>query len=179
MTVVIPHISQSEIPNPSPPSYFIEYPNILSTMCCCCCECMSDICLVILSVLFPPLPVWIRRGICSSDSLINILLCILGYFPGLIHSWYIIAKYPPYTINHESKVYYVYQNSSDLERGRGGHNGSHNHHHHHHHTHNYNTTVNSEPLNPTSPTYGATNEAQEGSSAAMGAPPAYTELPQK
>lgn len=143
-------------------------------MCCCCCECLSDIVLVIISVLFPPLPVWIRRGICSTDSLINILLCILGYFPGLIHSWYIIAKYPPYTINHESKVYYVYQNSSDLENQ-----GQHNHHHHHHHTHNnYNTTVSTEPCAATSPTYGAVNDTvhQEGS-LAMGAPPAYTELP--
>lgn len=142
-------------------------------MCCCCCECMSDICLVIISVLFPPLPVWIRRGICSTDSLINILLCILGYFPGLIHSWYIIAKYPPYTINHESKVYYVYQNSSDLERGQR----HHDHHHHHHHTHSY--AADSEPQAAVSPTYGATaeNVPQEGTSANVGAPPAYTELP--
>lgn len=141
-------------------------------MCCCCCECLSDICLVIISVLFPPLPVWIRRGICSVDSLINILLCILGYFPGLIHSWYIIAKYPPYTINHESKVYYVYQNSSDLESQ------NHNHQHHHHHTHNYNTTVNSEPSAAISPTYGAVDNTEHQEGSLVGAPPAYTELPQ-
>jgi uncharacterized membrane protein YqaE (UPF0057 family) len=70
--------------------------------------CWSDVCLVMLSVLFPPLPVWIRRGFCSCDSLINVCLFILGYFPGLIHSWYIIAKYPPY-----SDIYYIYR--SDLE----------------------------------------------------------------
>ena len=28
--------------------------------------------------------VWIKAGICSADSLINILLCVLGYIPGLI-----------------------------------------------------------------------------------------------
>lgn len=78
-------------------------------MCCCSCNgFISDIFLVVLSVLFPPLPVWIRRGICSCDSVINICLFLLGYFPGLIHSWYIIAKYPPY-----SDIYYVYR--SDLE----------------------------------------------------------------
>lgn len=140
-------------------------------MCCCCCECLSDICLVIISVLFPPLPVWIRRGICSCDSLINILLCILGYFPGLIHSWYIIAKYPPYSINHESKVYYVYQNSSDLERQC-----SHQH-NHHHHQHNH---ISSEPLAPTSPTYGAISTTPLESSSSgtvVGAPPAYSEFP--
>jgi len=41
-------------------------------------------------------PVWIKSGLCSADSLINILLCMLGYLPGLIHAWYIIAKNPEY-----------------------------------------------------------------------------------
>lgn len=35
-----------------------------------------------------------KRGICSCDSLLNILLCALGFIPGLIHAWYILAKYP-------------------------------------------------------------------------------------
>lgn len=40
---------------------------------------------------------WVKRGICSADSLINIALCCLGYLPGLIHAWYIILQYPdPY-----------------------------------------------------------------------------------
>lgn len=38
--------------------------------------------------------VWIKSGICTADSLINILLCTLGYVPGLIHAWYIISLYP-------------------------------------------------------------------------------------
>lgn len=38
--------------------------------------------------------VWIKRGLCSVDSLINICLCILGFLPGLFHAWYIIASYP-------------------------------------------------------------------------------------
>merc|ERR1711964_540019 len=29
-----------------------------------------------------------------SDSLINICLCMLGFIPGLLHAWYIIAKHP-------------------------------------------------------------------------------------
>ncbi|RCK54944.1 Plasma membrane proteolipid 31 [Candida viswanathii] len=77
------------------------------------CLCLSDLFLIVLSVLFPPLPVWIRRGCCSCDSLINIALCMLGYFPGLIHSWYIIARYPPYWQDRKERVYYVYR--SDLE----------------------------------------------------------------
>lgn len=38
--------------------------------------------------------VWIKVGICSADSIINIALCCLGYLPGLIHAWYIILKHP-------------------------------------------------------------------------------------
>jgi len=53
-----------------------------------------DLFLCALSILFPPIGVWIKRGICSADSLINIALSCLGYLPGLIHSWYIICSYP-------------------------------------------------------------------------------------
>ncbi|KAI9770534.1 MAG: hypothetical protein M1840_003124 [Geoglossum simile] len=56
--------------------------------------CCSDLFLVLIAILFPPLAVWVKRGICSADSLINIALSCLGYIPGLLHAWYIIAKYP-------------------------------------------------------------------------------------
>lgn len=86
--------------------------------------CSSDIFLALLAFLFPPIAgpfsspflipsvfcptnltnskkkifnfhtVWIKRGLCSADSFINIALCILGYLPGLVHAWYIIAAYP-------------------------------------------------------------------------------------
>ncbi|KAK4109115.1 UPF0057-domain-containing protein [Canariomyces notabilis] len=66
--------------------------------------CSTDIFLGLLAVLFPPLPVWVKRGLCSADSIINILLFILGYIPGLLHAWYIIAKYPepPYDYDYEA-----------------------------------------------------------------------------
>jgi hypothetical protein len=38
--------------------------------------------------------VWIKVGVCTAESIINIALCILGYLPGLLHAWYIILKYP-------------------------------------------------------------------------------------
>ncbi|CUM57754.1 unnamed protein product [Debaryomyces tyrocola] len=145
----------------------------------CCCECLSDICLIVVSVFFPPLPVWIRRGLCTCDSLINILLCMLGYFPGLIHSWYIIAKYPPYAIRHESKVYYVYQTRADLENqygegtsrtSRDSRNPLHHHHHHHHH---HREPVDNEPLPIANPTYGSTSDRNDRNETS---PPAYTEI---
>ncbi|KAF2273011.1 UPF0057-domain-containing protein [Westerdykella ornata] len=59
--------------------------------------CGADCFLMLLSVLFPPIGVWVKRGVCSADSLINIALCCLGFLPGLLHAWYIILKYPdPY-----------------------------------------------------------------------------------
>ncbi|ETS82613.1 hypothetical protein PFICI_04489 [Pestalotiopsis fici W106-1] len=70
--------------------------------------CSSDIFLGLLAIIFPPLPVWIKCGICSADSIINILLCMLAYIPGLLHAWYIIAKVPDD---------YEYSNVPDAERG--------------------------------------------------------------
>ncbi|ODQ63574.1 cation transport-related protein [Nadsonia fulvescens var. elongata DSM 6958] len=54
-------------------------------------EC-SDIFKIILAILLPPLGVFLERG-CGSDLLINVLLCCLGYFPGIIHALYIILKF--------------------------------------------------------------------------------------
>ncbi|KAK1621928.1 hypothetical protein BDP81DRAFT_335514 [Colletotrichum phormii] len=64
--------------------------------------CSADIFLGLLALLFPPLPVWVKRGICGADSIINILLCLLGYIPGLIHAWYIIAKFPEPDYEYDS-----------------------------------------------------------------------------
>lgn len=58
------------------------------------CPAPSDILLSLLAILFPPLAVWIKRGLCGADSLINIALCCLGFLPGLVHAWYIIATTP-------------------------------------------------------------------------------------
>ncbi|GAB7346755.1 hypothetical protein MBLNU459_g1859t1 [Dothideomycetes sp. NU459] len=62
--------------------------------------CGSDVFLGIVAILFPPLAVWVKRGICSADSLINIALCCIGFLPGLIHAWYIISAYPDPTYEH-------------------------------------------------------------------------------
>ncbi|KAA1474915.1 UPF0057-domain-containing protein [Dentipellis sp. KUC8613] len=44
------------------------------------------------AILLPPVGVFLERG-CGADLLINILLTILGYIPGIIHALYIILKY--------------------------------------------------------------------------------------
>ncbi|MCJ1477681.1 hypothetical protein MMC13_006354 [Lambiella insularis] len=86
----------------------------------------SDLFLALIAVLFPPIAVWIKRGLCSLDSLLNLLLCFLGFLPGLLHAWYIIAKYPDAAdyeaVNQDpegGRVTYYYV-SSDGQRMDGG-----------------------------------------------------------
>ncbi|KAG5990854.1 plasma membrane proteolipid Pmp3 [Claviceps spartinae] len=52
----------------------------------------SDICKIILAIILPPVGVFLEVG-CSSHLLINILLTILGYIPGIIHALYVILKF--------------------------------------------------------------------------------------
>jgi uncharacterized membrane protein YqaE (UPF0057 family) len=82
--------------------------------------CCGDIFLALIAILFPPIAgtslfgcldhhvantpiptVWIKVGLCTADSFINIALCCLGYIPGLIHAWYIIARNPDPTGEYE------------------------------------------------------------------------------
>ena len=50
-----------------------------------------DIIRILLSIVIPPLGVFLQVGL-GKDFWINVLLTLLGYFPGLIHAIYIIAK---------------------------------------------------------------------------------------
>ncbi|MBW4536135.1 MAG: YqaE/Pmp3 family membrane protein [Pleurocapsa minor HA4230-MV1] len=52
---------------------------------------MGDVIRILLSILIPPLGVFLQVGI-GVDFWINILLTLLGYFPGLIHAIWIITK---------------------------------------------------------------------------------------
>lgn len=52
----------------------------------------TDIFKMIAAFFLPPLGVFMERG-CSSSLLINILLTILGYIPGIIHAFYVILRY--------------------------------------------------------------------------------------
>jgi uncharacterized membrane protein YqaE (UPF0057 family) len=51
---------------------------------------MMDVLRIILSILLPPLGVFLQVGI-GLQFWINILLTILGYIPGVIHALYIIV----------------------------------------------------------------------------------------
>ncbi|KAF3892732.1 Stress response RCI peptide [Trichophyton interdigitale] len=57
---------------------------------------MSETCagviIVLVTLLFPPAGVFFIGG-CSADLFINVLLTILGYFPGHIHAFYTLWVY--------------------------------------------------------------------------------------
>lgn len=50
-----------------------------------------DLIRIIFSILIPPLGVFLQVGI-GAHFWLNILLTLLGYFPGLIHAIWVIAK---------------------------------------------------------------------------------------
>ncbi|KAI7361205.1 hypothetical protein KC354_g8253 [Hortaea werneckii] len=78
--------------------------------------CGTDVFLGILAIIFPPIAVWVKRGLCSADSLINLALCCLGFLPGLLHAWYIIFTYPDPTYEELAQ--------HDAEQGHHGGNGT-------------------------------------------------------
>ncbi|KAI3640327.1 hypothetical protein MIR68_001205 [Amoeboaphelidium protococcarum] len=49
------------------------------------------------AVILPPAGVLIKTG-CSIDLLVNVLLTILGYIPGVIHAIYIVSRPEPEVI---------------------------------------------------------------------------------
>ncbi|MCJ1246818.1 hypothetical protein MMC30_004027 [Trapelia coarctata] len=53
---------------------------------------VSAILLIIITIFFPPLGVFMIAG-CGADLLVNICLTLLGYFPGHIHAFYLEYVY--------------------------------------------------------------------------------------
>lgn len=47
--------------------------------------------LIILSILLPPLAVFLKAG-AGKDLLINIILCILMWLPGIVHALWLTTK---------------------------------------------------------------------------------------
>ncbi|KAI8942438.1 hypothetical protein NX059_000508 [Plenodomus lindquistii] len=155
--------------------------------------CSSDCFLMLLSVLFPPVGVWVKKGLCSADSLINLALCCLGFLPGLLHAWYVILQNPdPYDAYNQipadgergadgRTTYYVITHEQPARNGQP----------------NYGTVGGSQPsngqfpgqqqsgvLNQNKPKKGAYQPAQNGSGAAAGEgssapvepPPTYADV---
>lgn len=52
---------------------------------------MNKLILVILAVLLPPLAVFLNNG-AGKDLLINIVLCLFFYVPGILHALWLVLK---------------------------------------------------------------------------------------
>ncbi|MEO0698057.1 MAG: YqaE/Pmp3 family membrane protein [Pseudomonadota bacterium] len=52
---------------------------------------VNDLLLILASILLPPLAVALKRGI-GWPFVLNILLTVLGYVPGLVHAIWIVAR---------------------------------------------------------------------------------------
>ncbi|ABO21972.1 YqaE/Pmp3 family membrane protein [Shewanella loihica] len=47
--------------------------------------------LVIIAILLPPVAVFLKSGV-GKDLLINIILCLLFFIPGLLHALWVVTK---------------------------------------------------------------------------------------
>ncbi len=52
---------------------------------------MNKVVLIILAILLPPVAVFLKRGI-GKDLLINIILCLIFFFPGVVHAVWLVTK---------------------------------------------------------------------------------------
>jgi len=52
---------------------------------------MNKVLLIVLAILLPPLAVFLKSG-AGKDLLINIVLCIFFWLPGIIHALWLVTK---------------------------------------------------------------------------------------
>jgi uncharacterized membrane protein YqaE (UPF0057 family) len=52
---------------------------------------MNKIVLIILAIFLPPVAVFLKSGI-GKDLIINIILCVLFFIPGMIHALWLVTK---------------------------------------------------------------------------------------
>ena len=52
---------------------------------------MNKIVLIILAILFPPVAVFLKRG-AGKDLIINIILCLILFLPGVVHALWLVTK---------------------------------------------------------------------------------------
>jgi uncharacterized membrane protein YqaE (UPF0057 family) len=52
---------------------------------------MNKVLLIILALLLPPVAVFLKNG-AGKDLLINIVLCLFFYVPGIIHALWLITR---------------------------------------------------------------------------------------
>jgi len=52
---------------------------------------MNKVILIVLAILLPPLAVYLKTN-AAKDTIINIVLCVFFWIPGILHALYLILK---------------------------------------------------------------------------------------
>ena len=52
---------------------------------------MNQLVLIVLAILLPPLAVYLKTK-SAKDTVINIILCLFFWLPGILHALYLILK---------------------------------------------------------------------------------------
>ena len=52
---------------------------------------MNKILLIVLAIFLPPIAVLLKNGL-GKDLIINIVLCLLFYIPGVVHALWLVTK---------------------------------------------------------------------------------------
>jgi len=52
---------------------------------------MNKVVLIIIAILLPPIAVFLKNG-AGKDLIINIVLCLLMFIPGVVHAIWLITK---------------------------------------------------------------------------------------
>lgn len=52
---------------------------------------MNKLILILLAIFLPPIAVLLKSGV-GKDLVINIILCLLFYFPGMVHAIWVVTK---------------------------------------------------------------------------------------
>lgn len=51
----------------------------------------NKVVLIILAILLPPIAVFLKKG-AGKDLIINVVLCLLFYLPGIVHAIWLVTK---------------------------------------------------------------------------------------
>jgi uncharacterized membrane protein YqaE (UPF0057 family) len=52
---------------------------------------VNKLVMVLIAIFLPPVVVFLKRGL-GKDLLINILLCLLLIFPGMVHALWVVSQ---------------------------------------------------------------------------------------
>jgi uncharacterized membrane protein YqaE (UPF0057 family) len=54
---------------------------------------VNKLVLILIAIFLPPVAVFLKRGF-GTELLINILLCLLLFFPGMVHALWVVLLTP-------------------------------------------------------------------------------------